>query len=255
MGPPALAASALSSSSPSSSLLDSALDQIILMTHYLHLPSGLLAHNYDCTTRAHPSPSPNGGMYGARAWGVGNGWVCAGIVRVFRNISAHIDSVHWVRDWLNTDATGPRRIDRVHTILLDLLDACLAYQRADGLFHNVIDDNTTFVEANLAQMLAATLYRLLELHRAGTLGLPPLEGVQKERYERAAGAMCVAARRKVDRYGFVRDVCGSPRFNVPGTAAEGQAWGVLMEVARGDWEGKKAGLGLGSGMGYIPVCQ
>lgn len=236
MGPPALAATAFSSPSPSSHLLNSALDQIILMTHYLRLPSGLLAHNYDCATRAFPPPSPTGGMYGARPWGVGNGWVCAGIVRVLRSIQIHIDSAPWARSWLHTDSIGLQRVLHVHTILLSLLDACLIHQRADGLFHNVVDDVTTFVEVGLSQILAATLYRLLELNRSERLGLPLLDVDRKARYERAADAMWAVAREKVDRYGFVRDVCGSPRFNMPGTAAEGQAWGILMEVARGDWK-------------------
>ena len=44
-----------------------------------------------------------------------------------------------------------------------------------------------------------------------------------------------AAMEKTDEWGFVRGVCGSPRFDAPGTAAEGQAWGVLMEVARAQY--------------------
>ena len=43
-----------------------------------------------------------------------------------------------------------------------------------------------------------------------------------------------AARSKVDRLGLVRDVCGSPTFEAPGTATEGQAFFILMEAARRD---------------------
>lgn len=36
---------------------------------------------------------------------------------------------------------------------------------------------------------------------------------------------------KVDKYGRVQGVCGAPNFNAPGTAAEGQAFFLLMEAA------------------------
>jgi len=43
-----------------------------------------------------------------------------------------------------------------------------------------------------------------------------------------------AARGKVDDLGYVRDVCGSPTFEKPGVAAEGQAFFILMEAAARD---------------------
>ena len=39
------------------------------------------------------------------------------------------------------------------------VDACLACMRSDGLFHDVVDDPSTFVETNLSQMLSYVLYR------------------------------------------------------------------------------------------------
>ena len=44
-----------------------------------------------------------------------------------------------------------------------------------------------------------------------------------------------AAQGKVDRYGLVQGVCASPHFDRPGTAAEGQAFFLLMEAAADDW--------------------
>jgi hypothetical protein len=35
----------------------------------------------------------------------------------------------------------------------------------------------------------------------------------------------------VDPYGFVQGVCGAPRFDQAGVAAEGQAFFLMMEVA------------------------
>jgi rhamnogalacturonyl hydrolase YesR len=97
---------------------------------------------------------------------------------------------------------------------------CLAHQRDDGLFHDVLDDPGTFVEANLAQMLAWTIYRAVEGGELAAALLP------------AAERMRTAARARVDGAGFVQGVCGAPFFDRPGVAAEGQAFSLLMESAR-----------------------
>jgi hypothetical protein len=44
--------------------------------------------------------------------------------------------------------------------------------------------------------------------------------------------MRAAARAKVDQYGVVQGVCGAPTFDHAGVAAEGQAFFLMMEVAR-----------------------
>jgi hypothetical protein len=43
-----------------------------------------------------------------------------------------------------------------------------------------------------------------------------------------------AAHAKVDSMGLVRGVCGSPEFDHPGTATEGEAFFLLMEAAYRD---------------------
>ena len=40
-----------------------------------------------------------------------------------------------------------------------------------------------------------------------------------------------AVHRKVDKYGYIQDVCGAPFFDNPGRATEGQAFFLLMEAA------------------------
>jgi unsaturated rhamnogalacturonyl hydrolase len=50
-------------------------------------------------------------------------------------------------------------------------------------------------------------------------------------------ALCVlweAVHTKVDAYGLVQGVCGSPDFGHAGTATEGQAFFLLMEAAHRD---------------------
>ncbi len=136
-------------------------------------------------------------------WGVGNGWAAAGMARV---IAALPDSMAEERE-------------RLEGFVRELLDACLEYQRTDGLFHDVLDDPDSFVETNTAQMLAYTIYRGVA---AGWLD---------KAYLVPANRMRLAAHQKVDALGLVHDVCGAPNFDRPGTAAEGQAFFILMEAA------------------------
>lgn len=139
-------------------------------------------------------------------WGVGNGWAVAGMTRVLRALPQNLKSER----------------KRLMSYIKELLDGCLRYQRSDGLFHDVLDKPETFVETNLAQMLAYTIYRNVQ---AGWLD---------SRYLDKAERMREAVHRKVDEYGYVNDVCGSPLFTSPGVATEGQAFFILMEAARAD---------------------
>ena len=140
-------------------------------------------------------------------WGVGNGWAAAGMTRVIRTLPTE----------MITDKQ--RLVGYVRT----LLDGCLIHQEKDGLFHDIVDDPSSFIETNLAQMLAYTIYR-------GVSG-----GWLDETYIDSADLMRQAAHSKVDKYGLVQDVCGAPHFDSPGTAPEGQAFFLLMEAAYRDY--------------------
>jgi unsaturated rhamnogalacturonyl hydrolase len=137
-------------------------------------------------------------------WGIGNGWAAAGMVRVRAALPPGM---------------GAER-ERLAGYVRETIDGCLAHQRPDGLFHDVLDDASTFVETNLAQMLAYSIFR-------GTR-----EGWLELRYRDAAERLRKAALAKVDAEGYVQGVCGSPTFDRPGTATEGQAFCLLMEAAR-----------------------
>lgn len=136
-------------------------------------------------------------------WGVGNGWAAAGMVRV---AAALPDSMAAERE-------------RVVGYVREVVDGCLARLRTDGLFHDFLDDPTTFVETNAAQMIAYTIYRTVA------------NGWLDRSYLDAADRMRSAARARVDEYGLVQGVCASPRFDRPGYAPEGQAFFILMESA------------------------
>jgi rhamnogalacturonyl hydrolase YesR len=136
-------------------------------------------------------------------WGVGNGWVAAGITRVIRALPES------------------RAIERqvLESHVREVIDGCLAHQREDGLFYDVVDQPETFIETNLSQMLAYSIYR-------GIVG-----GWLSSTYKEYADKMREAVYQKVDDSGYVQGVCGAPTFDRPGTAPEGQAFFLLMEAA------------------------
>ena len=160
--------------------------------------SGLMAWKWDDETGTPAAPEH---------WGVGLGWTLAGLARVQ---AALPPGMARERDALREDVRA-------------LLSALCPHTRADGLFHNIVDDPGSFVETNLSQMAAYTVYRGL---REGWLP-PELFGWA----ERMRAAACA----KVDAWGLVRGVCGAPRFDAPGIAPEGQAFHLLMERSRADW--------------------
>lgn len=136
-------------------------------------------------------------------WGGGNGWAAAGMARV--------------ADSLPRARSADR--ERVAGYTRELIDGCLAHQRSDGLFYNVVDRPDTFVETNLAQMLAYSIYR-------GVGG-----GWLPTSYRSHADRMRDAARQQMDAYGFVQGACGAPAFDAPGVSTEAQAFCILMESA------------------------
>jgi unsaturated rhamnogalacturonyl hydrolase len=160
----------------------------------------LMSHMWDDGLKAFPRKA---------FWGVGNGWALAGMTRVIRTLPETMSTqrealIGWVREGM---------------------DACLAHARGDGLFHDVIDDSSTFVETNLAQMLSYVLFR-------GMKG-----GWLDSSHGKHAEKMRQAVHGKVDEFGLVQGVCASPHFDRPGTAAEGQAFFLLMEAAAADFAG------------------
>ncbi len=136
-------------------------------------------------------------------WGVGNGWSAAGVTRVIRALP---------------DIMAAEKKFLIGYVR-DIIDGCLKHIRSDGLFHNIVDNSESFVETNLAQMLAYSIYR-------GIKG-----GWIERTYKDQANRMRAAAHDKVDKFGLVQGVCGSPEFDHAGTATEGQAFFLMMEAA------------------------
>jgi rhamnogalacturonyl hydrolase YesR len=154
----------------------------------------LIAHIWNEETQKFDDP---------HAWGGGNGWAAAALARV-------------IRAWPTEHAAEKARLV---AMAREIIDGCVAHQRSDGLFHDVVNDPTTFVETNLGQMLAFAIY---EGVRGGWL---PAD------YLAPADRMRAAARAKVDANGFVQGVCGAPDFKRAGVSPEGQAFFLMMEAA------------------------
>lgn len=157
----------------------------------------LLSHMWDCEKQSFVRKD---------CWGVGNGWSAAGMTRVIRALPESMQSEK----------------KKLIGYVREITDGCLAHMRDDGLFHNIVDDPRSFVETNLAQMLAYSIYRGI---RGGWID---------DSYRTKADAMRAAAISKVDALGMVQGVCGSPEFDHPGTATEGQAFFIMMEVAHSE---------------------
>jgi unsaturated rhamnogalacturonyl hydrolase len=134
-------------------------------------------------------------------WGGGNGWVVAGIARTLRLVPGLPGRVEW--------AAHAREV----------LDACLALRRPDGLFHDVLDDPATFPETNAAQMFSY----------AASVGAA--DGWLPEAYAEVGRELLAAASLTVDEAGMVRGACGSPTFDHPGVSAEAQAFHLLAGCA------------------------
>ncbi|WP_432988251.1 glycoside hydrolase family 88 protein [Dactylosporangium sp. CA-233914] len=133
-----------------------------------------------------------------KLWGTGSGWVAAGLARAIRHDPA-----------LAAPLAGHAR---------EVIDACLARRRPDGLFGDVLDDPGSFREANLAQMLACAAYTGVK------------SGWLPGSYASVADSLRAAVEPHV-RDGLVTSVCGAPTFDRPGTSAEAQAFYLLAEAA------------------------
>jgi len=136
-------------------------------------------------------------------WGGGNGWSAAGMAIII--------------DVLPKEKDDERR--KLIGYTKELLDSCISYMRPDGLFHDVVDKPETFVETNLSQMLAYTIYKGVK------------SGWLDKTYLKAADKMRSAALGKIDKYGVVQGACGSPQFDRSGTSTEAQAFFLMMEAA------------------------
>jgi unsaturated rhamnogalacturonyl hydrolase len=162
--------------------------------------TGLWAHRWD----------EDAGPVGAVHWGGGNGWVVAGLARALHRLTARRTGLVPARAFAEDAARHARGV----------IDAVLPHRAPSGLFHDVLDDPSTFEEVTAAEMVA---YGILTGVADGWL---------PGSYAAAGRSLVATAREHVDGDGLLTPACGSPRFDRPGTSAEAQAFFLLATAAQ-----------------------
>ena len=105
------------------------------LTYLRDEKTGLLYHIYDAGTNR---------FVRKVLWATGNGWALLGIARVIENALKQ----------------GRRDVaERLIRYGTELLEAMLPYQLADGRFHDILDEEDSFVEGTAAMMMASFIYR------------------------------------------------------------------------------------------------
>jgi len=180
-----------------------AIKQIDGWRHFLYNEEEkLYSHIYDY---------PNQSFKREDFWGTGSGWSAAGFTRVIKMLPESM----------------AEEKKKLIGYTKDLIEGCLKYMSADGTFHDVINNPDTFIEVNLSQMLAYSIFRGV---KAGYL---------EQRYIEKAELMRKAANDRVDELGYIHDVCGCPNFDRSYFSPEAQAFYLLMEAAVKDYEQEK----------------
>lgn len=112
-------------------LVDEAASELLAYASLLQEKSGLFRHGFEA------SCGPNGQL-----WARGNGWALLGMVETLELLP----SSHGARNEI-TQRIG------------ELLSGLTRHQRADGLWHTIIDDPSTYAETTLAAMVVTGVTR------------------------------------------------------------------------------------------------
>lgn len=164
--------------------------------------SGLWGHRYDDAASR---------WVREEAWASGNGWVAAGLARALR-IGA---------GWLDQDVRAGWRVDAEA-----LLEAIGSHERDDHRFFDVLDDPETFTDGTAGLMVAYAVFTGVA------------DGWLPDEWSGRARLWMDASLATVGEDGLVREVCGAPSFDRPGTSAEAQAFALLALTAAKRVEGR-----------------
>ena len=178
---------------------EEAVRQILGMMAYLRdEETGVLRHIYDAGQKRFARD---------KRWATGNGWALMGLARVIDHAREQ------GREDLAAALIAPAE---------DLLRHLLIYQRPDGRFHDILDEEDSFVDGAAAMMTAAMIYRGIK------------NGWLSEEYRPAADKTADTMEQYVDEYGYIHGVCGCPGFFTEGVSAESMAAYLMMHAWKGD---------------------
>ena len=138
----------------------------------------------------------------ALPWGIGNGWILTGLLRT-------------LAVWKGDDTVQKT----MEQMFRDLLERMLALETPAHLFHDILNDPSTYEESETAAMVAYAIYRGIE------------QGLCDKDLRSCADAIRLALHKKTSPAGLVLDAASSPSFDRPGTAVECQAHVLMMEEA------------------------
>lgn len=173
--------------------LEEAVLQINGMMEYLQdEKTGLLFHIFDAGQNR---------FVRQKLWATGNGWALLGLIRVME--AAKKNGAEEILEGLKRKATK-------------LLDAVLKYQLEDGRFHDIFNEEDSFIEGAAAMMIAAFIYRGVA------------DSFISKNYLIHADKVSKTMDQFIDEYGIIHEVCGCPDFVKPGTSAESMASYIMM---------------------------
>ncbi len=135
-----------------------------------------------------------------RPWGVGNGWILTGLLRLIRVMRRHGEDTR-----------------EMEAAFRDLMQAMLETRDAQGRFHNDLSDFRSFADNETAAMVAIALLQGIR------------EGLLDSSCRGTAESIHACILSDVDADGYVRNSCGSPRFDRSGTSVESQAHMLMLE--------------------------
>lgn len=138
-------------------------------------------------------------------WGIGNGWILTGLMRLHRVIKGR----------------RPEDGKRVYGELLRLLEGMTQMLDEEFLLHDILDDADSFQESESSAMLAYVIYCLASEENLSAQYLETADHIRR------------ALEEKVTAEGLVTGACSSPDFLRPGTSVECQAHFLMMEAAYG----------------------
>lgn len=172
-----------------------ACEQMLGITRKLYVPEKkLYNHMWDENKQAFKRPV---------AWGVGNGWILTGLLRLILCLPNEFS----------------RERERFVMQFRELLDNMLSHLTPEGKFHDVLDDPDTFYETESCAMTAYSIFRAYR------------ENLIDQSYIERALILRDTVWDMVDAEGLVHNCASSPDFLYPGTSVEGQAHALMMEKA------------------------
>lgn len=138
-----------------------------------------------------------------RLWGLANGHALHGMAKLIEYLpetmaDEKVMLVRWVKEHL---------------------EGCFHVMRSDYLFHDTLDDDSSFVETSLSMRMAYTIFKGVK------------QGWLSNSYLNSALRMREAVNTQIDDFGFVTGVPGPPSYSVPTHSTEGQAFYLMMEAA------------------------